>query len=321
MKDIIIIGGGIAGLTAALYSCRSGMKVLLLEKELCGGQIISVPKVENYPGTPNISGYALSDTLVSQAKNSGCEIINEPANGISIEKDCFSVLTPKGKLFCKAIIIATGAEKRKLDLENEKKFIGCGISYCASCDGAFYKNKKVCVCGGGNAALDDALYLSAVCKEVTIIHRRNEFRGNTVTLERLKRAPNVKFILNSSVTALLGDDFLSEIEITENGKNYAFGQSFYRLKTDGLFVAIGQVPKNRLFLPFVKLDKLGYIETDPQCQTMTRGIFAAGDCKSNHLCQLVTAAADGAIAATSAAEHIRQADFILPITSLATLPS
>ena len=298
MYDIIIIGAGTAGLSAAIYGLRAGKKVLVLEQLSYGGQIINTPEIENYPGIKNISGFDFATGLYEQAAALGAEVKYEQVTGIAdgAEK---TVTTSGGTYNCKAIIIATGAKNRPLGLERETELVGGGVSYCATCDGAFYKKRPVAVNGGGNTALEDALFLSNYCSKVYLIHRRDAFRGEVKQVEQLKAKENVEFVLNATVTALLGREQLEGVEVTDkiSGENRT-------LQVDGLFIAIGQMPENAVFAPLIKLDAAGYVEAGEDCRTNVEGIYAAGDCRTKTVRQLTTAAADGAVAALAACAYI-----------------
>ena len=295
MYDIIIIGAGPAGLTAALYALRSNKKVLVLEAKCYGGQIVNASKIENYPGIPIISGFEFATTLYNQVKNLGAEIKFETVIRIDREKN---VITGKNKYQGKAIILATGAEKKKLGIIDESKFIGAGISYCATCDGNFFKNKIVAVVGGGNTALEDAFYLSNLASKVYIIHRRDEFRGEERLVNELKECENVEFILNSNIVKLNGDSKLESIDIKDNNENIT------RINLNGLFIAVGQEPKNQIFANMINLDENGYIKSNDGVHTNVEGIYVAGDARVKTLRQLTTAVGDGAIAATTAIKEI-----------------
>ena len=295
MYDIIIIGAGIAGLTSAIYSLNANKKVLVLEKQSYGGQIINSSMVNNYPGLPKVNGFILATAIYNQALDLGCEIKYEEVEKITTEKEVF---TNKNKYQAKAIIIATGVISNKLNIENEDKYIGKGISYCATCDGNFYKNKDVMVVGGGNTALEEALYLSDICNKVYLIHRRDEFRGQRSYLDKLKEKANVEIITNSQVKKIIGENMLKNVEIINN-------DSITRtISVSGLFVAVGRVPSNVIFKDIIELNDLGYIKSDSNCHTNIDGIFVAGDVKDKKLRQLVTAASDGAIAALEAINYI-----------------
>lgn len=297
MYDIIIIGAGPAGLTAAIYGCRSNKKVLVLEAKTYGGQIIDTIDIENYPAAPHISGFDFATNIYNQAKNLGAEIIFEKAIDIK-NGDFKEVTTTKNVYKGKTIILATGSENRKLGIDKEDKLVGKGVSYCATCDGAFYKGKVVAVAGGGNAALEEALYLTDLASKVYLIHRRDSFRGEDVLLKKLKKKKNLEFIYNSNITKLNASDTLESIEITDkNGK-------IKILDIEGLFVAVGRVPENQNFAKTINLDSNGYVIAGENCHTNVEGIFVAGDNRIKELRQLVTATSDGAIAAVEAIKYI-----------------
>jgi len=303
MYDIIIVGGGTAGLSAAIYGVRAGKKVLILEKKTYGGQIINSPEVENYPGILRVSGFEFATALYQQATGLGAKYEIGHVVGIEDEKECKKVLVKNGqeeKVYeAKAVILATGAKNRPLGVEREEELIGAGVSYCATCDGMFFRDRDVAVVGGGNTALEDALFLSNYCRQVSVIHRRKEFRGEDKLLESLKEKDNVKFLLDSIVTQLKGNNMLEGIVI----ENLVSGEG-QEMAIDGLFVAIGQMPENEDFTELVSLDGKGYIEATEDCKTKTPGIFTAGDCRTKTVRQLATAAADGAVAALAACEYI-----------------
>ncbi len=294
MYDIIIIGAGPAGLTSALYALRANKKVLVLEAKSYGGQIINASNIENYPGIPSISGFDFATNLYNQVKDLGGEIIYERVTDISKDKQ---VITSKNTYQAKAIIIATGVSKSHLNLTNEESFTGKGISYCATCDGNFFKGRDVAVVGGGNTALEDALYLSNLANTVYLIHRRNSFRGEAKYVEELKNKSNVKFILDSEISSLNGVDKLESITInTQNQKQ--------DITIAGLFIAIGQKPHNEIFTNVVDLDNNGYIISLDGVHTKTKGIYVAGDARVKELRQLTTAVSDGSIAATIAIKEM-----------------
>ena len=300
MYDIIIIGAGPAGLTAAIYGKRALKKVLVLEALSYGGQIINTLDIENYPAAAHISGFDFATNLYNQAKDLGAEIKFEKVTNIIDNDDIKKVVTSKGEYETKTIIIATGADNRKLGLENEDKLIGKGISYCATCDGNFFKGKDVAVVGGGNTALEDTLYLTDLVNKVYLIHRRDEFRGDPTIVEKLKEKENVEFVYNSNVTKLISNDKLEGVEITNKDG------STKELSVSGLFVAIGKVPENENFKEIINLDESGYIIAGEDCHTNREGIFVAGDNRVKELRQLVTATSDGAIAATEAVKYINK---------------
>ncbi len=294
MYDIIIVGAGPAGMTAALYAGRAGRSVLLLEKETVGGQITYSPCVENYPFVKKISGMELADNLFEQINELGAQIEFETVTSIENDGEIKRVICEGAVYEARAVIIASGAKHKKLGLEREDELIGSGVSYCAVCDGAFFKDKTTAVVGGGNTALQDALYLADICKKVYLIHRRDSFRGDLELVNKLKKLTNVEIITPAKITALLGDNVLSGIEL-DNGR---------RILLDGLFVAVGQAPKNEPFSSVIDLDEFGYADSAEDCVTRTEGIFVAGDCRQKTVRQLATAVADGASAATHACEYL-----------------
>ena len=296
MYDIIIVGAGPAGLTATLYALRANKKVLVLEAKSYGGQIINAHKIENYPGISSISGYTYATNLFNQVIKLGMEIKYETVTRIEGKR----VYTNKNVYEAKAIILATGAQNRQLKITDEEKYIGKGISYCATCDGNFYRDKIVAVVGGGNTALYDAIYLSHIANKVYLIHRRNTFKGEEKYLEELKSKKNVEFILNSTVTKLLGDEKLHGIIVTDKSLQKK------EISIDCLFIAVGQEPKNEIFSNIVDLDKYGYIKSINDVYTKYDGIYVAGDARVKNLRQLTTAVADGAIAASEAIKNLRK---------------
>ena len=297
MYDIIIVGAGPAGLTAAIYALRANKKVLILEAKTYGGQIVNASIVENYPGIKSISGFEFATNLYNQVKDLGAEYKTETVINITEDR---KVTTTKGTYEAKAIILATGAENRKLNIPKEQEFVGKGISYCATCDGNFYKNKVVAVNGGGNTALEDAIYLSNLASKVYLIHRRDEFRGESTYLEELKKKDNVEFILNSNITKINGAERLESIEVTDNNSNTQ------TIEVNGLFIAIGQTPKNEIFANIIELNPNGYIESKDGVHTSKPHIYVAGDTRVKELRQLTTAVGDGAIAATTAINEMER---------------
>lgn len=298
MYDIIIIGAGTAGLSAAIYSLRAGKSVLVLEqKPSYGGQIVNTPKVENYPGIPEISGFAFAKSLYEQAVSLGTEVLYQKVIHIEDDGERKCVYTDKEFWECKSIILATGAKNRPLGVEREEELIGKGISYCATCDGMFFRNKEVAVVGGGNTALEDANFLSNYCRKVTVIHRRDTFRGSQKNLLRVQEKENVVFLLNSEVTELLGKEVLTGIKVRDK-----ISQKEQELEVSGLFVAVGQMPENEIFSEQIEIDSAGYIIAREDCRTSREGIFAAGDCRTKAVRQLTTAASDGAVAGLAACE-------------------
>lgn len=300
MYDIIIIGGGPAGLTAAIYAARANKKVLVLEATICGGQIVNSSKIENYPVAPGITGPEFGRILQKQAEDLGAEIEFERALKIA-EKDGHKIVSTEDDEYeTKAVILASGTEPRRLELENEEKLIGHGVSYCATCDGNFFKGKTVAVNGGGNSALHEAIYLSGLAKKVYLIHRRDEFRGGIDLVEKAKARKNIEIVLNATIESLHGDNKLESITIKQ-------GSTEKTIKLDGLFVSIGREPKAKNLMPELDLDDGGFIEANESCVTNVDGIFVAGDVRSKDVRQLVTATGDGAIAATAALHYLEKA--------------
>ena len=300
MYDMMIIGAGPAGLSAAIYGVRAGKSVLVLEGKTYGGQIINTPEVENYPGIRKVSGFEFATGLYQQAKELGAEIKMEKV--LSIEKGSDMIIratTAKGTYDAKTVILAVGARKRMLGLSREEELIGAGVSYCATCDGMFYQRKTVAVNGGGSTALEDALFLSNYCKEVYLIHRRDSFRGEQKLVDALKEKENVVFVMETVITGLLGEERLTGIRIKNNAGEEK------TLAIDGLFVAVGQEPETEIVRDLVATDEKGYIVADENCRTDLEGVFVAGDCRTKAVRQLTTAAADGAVAALMAAEYLQ----------------
>ena len=297
MYDVVVVGGGPAGLTAAIYAVRANKKVLVLEATACGGQIINTSKIENYPAAPDITGLEFGQTLQKQAEDLGVEIEFESVEKI-IDNDISKlVITEDDQYKARSVIIACGTEPRRLGLENEDNFTGSGISYCATCDGGFYRNKIVAVNGGGNSALHEALYLSEIAEKVFLIHRRNEFRGSADLVEKIKKKDNVELILNANIVGLNGDKKLKSITISHGNKTE-------ELALDGLFVSIGRIPKAKGLIDGLELTEGGYVKADESCTTNIPGVFVAGDVRSKEIRQLVTATSDGAIAAEAALRYI-----------------
>ena len=299
MYDIIVIGAGPAGMTAAIYARRAARSVLVLEAVSYGGQIINTPDIENYPVEAHISGFDFSTRVYEQAKGLGAEFAFEKAVEIRDEGSIKTVITPKNAYQAKAVILATGSQNRKLGLEDEERLVGRGVSYCATCDGNFYRNKVVAVVGGGNTALEDALYLADLAKQVYIIHRRDSFRGEETSVARLQERDNVEFVYNANVTRLVAEKRLKAIEVTDK-----LTGGVRTIEVNGLFIAVGRVPENQNFASLVQLDETGYVQAGEDCHTATPGVFVAGDNRAKALRQLVTATADGAMAATEAVKYI-----------------
>lgn len=297
MYDIIIIGAGPAGLSAAIYAKRAAKSVLVLEGNAYGGQIINTPDVENYPVVAHISGFEFATNLYNQASSLGAEIKFEKALEI-IDGETKTVKTASNSYQAKAVIIATGSRNRKLGIEKEDQLTGKGVSYCATCDGNFYRNKPVAVVGGGNTAIEDALYLSDIASKVYLVHRRDAFRAEQASVDALKSKENVELVLNSVVTKLLFDVKLEGVEVTDKAGETKI------INTDALFVAVGRIPENEEFKAVAEIDSEGYIIAGEDCKTNSKGIFVAGDNRTKEVRQLVTAASDGAVAATAAINYL-----------------
>lgn len=296
MYDIIIIGGGPAGLTAALYALRAEKSVLVLEGSGFGGQIVYTPKVENFPGTLSMSGAEFADKLVEQVLSVGGEVEFEKVVAVE-DGEVKKVVTDSGEYTAKSIIIATGVKNRPLGVDGEEKLIGRGLSFCAVCDGAFYKGKTVAVVGGGNTAIEDALYLSAMAEKVYLIHRRQEFRAEPKLVKEIKEKSNIELVLDSTVSGFIKDEKLKGIEVTNK-----VTLEKRELSIDGIFVAVGQIPQNKMFEGVVDLDEYGYVIADEDCKTSAEGIYVAGDCRTKSVRQLTTAVSDGTVAAIAACE-------------------
>lgn len=294
MTDVLIVGGGPAGLTAALYAARAGCSVRVLERGAPGGQICYSPLVENYPALPGTSGAQLAEALTAQAEALGVAIDYADAAGAREAPGGYAVDTDAGEYQCRALVLAPGTEHRKLGLDGEDEL--SGVSYCAVCDGAFYKDKDVAVVGGGNTALQEALFLTGVCAHVTLVHRRAELRGEARLAAQLLDRPNARMLLGWVPERLLGENgALTGLALrnTETGEHKT-------LDVDGLFVAVGQMPGTAPFADFVDVDENGWFAAGEDCRTRRPGVFVAGDCRAKSLRQLTTAVADGAVAGASA---------------------
>lgn len=304
MYDIIVIGGGPAGLVAALYSRRANKSVLVIEKETFGGQITFSPKVENIPGFCELTGSEFAEKLVDQVINQGADFESCVVTGIK-KGEFFAVETDIGEFYAKSVIIATGAKHRKLGVSGEDRFIGDGISFCAVCDGAFYKDKIVGVVGGGNSALQEAILLSELAKRVYVIQNLGFLTGEKQLSDQLKAKDNVRILTDKTVYSFLGEKefegvvLRNEVEGEENGE-------LSDLPLDGLFVAIGLIPQNEPFENIVRLNESGYIVSDENCLTDVEGIFVAGDCRTKRVRQVTTATADGAAAAIAACDYVEK---------------
>ena len=299
MHDIIIVGAGPAGLTAALYALRADKSVLVIEKESFGGQITYSPKVENYPGFMQMSGNEFAEKLLDQVTEHGADIELCEVTGVIDNGATKTVLTDTGSFECRSVILATGCKHRHLGVEGEDELIGEGISFCAVCDGAFYADRKVGVVGGGNSAIVEALMLCEVCSEVVIIQNLAALTGEAKMVRALEAKPNVKMLFNTVVKGFEKTDVLTGVKLhnTESGEEFT-------LDVDGLFVAIGHAPENDAFSNVAELNDYGYIVSDESCLTKTAGVFVAGDCRTKTIRQITTATADGAVAALAACRYI-----------------
>ena len=299
MYDIIIIGAGPAGLTAALYALRADKSVLVLEKGTFGGQITFSPQIENYPGFSKMSGNEFADRLVDQVISQGAEIEMETVTAVKDNGKIKTVVTEDGEYEAKAVIIAVGVKHRQIGLPNENELVGEGVSYCAVCDGAFFKGQTVAVLGGGNSALQEAVLLSDGCKKVYVIQNLDYFTGEARLVEKLKDKDNVELITGTVISALNGEKSLKSLTLRKESDG-----SESELEVDGLFVAIGLIPNNEAFSEIAGLDEMGYIDSDESCLTATPGVFVAGDCRKKQIRQITTATADGSIAALAACRYI-----------------
>jgi thioredoxin reductase (NADPH) len=301
MIDVAIIGAGTAGLTAAIYARRAGASVAIFEGEAPGGQIINTPEIANFPALPGVSGFEYANKLYEQAQALGAEFVFDTVKKVTGDVNSgFKLMCEYGtECEAKTVIIGSGVKRREMGLAGEQEYAGRGISYCATCDGAFFKGKTVAVFGGGNTAVEDATYLAKICKKVYIIHRRNEFRADRALVEEMLEHDNVETKLSFTVSAIHGDAKLTGVTLTSVDGHDEL------LETDALFVAIGLIPENGAFRDLVELDDSGYIIADESCETSAPGVFAAGDCRTKEVRQLVTAAADGATAAIAASRLSR----------------
>lgn len=295
--EIIVIGAGPAGMTAALYAARADRQVLLLEKESFGGQVVFSPKIENYPGFLQMSGNDFADKLIEQVLEQGVTVELDEAVEIRVGETKTVVCASGAEYECGAVIIATGSKHRMLGLEKEESFVGNGISFCAVCDGAFYQGQNVAVIGGGNSALQEAVLLSDLCQKVTIVQNLDYLTGEGKLISLLQGRDNVEYIYGATVEKFLGSDELTGLILDQKGTKV-------RLDVDGVFVAIGQVPVNDAFAPVAELDARGYVIAGEDCLTKTPGVFVAGDCRTKSIRQITTACGDGAVAAMTACRYL-----------------
>ena len=303
MTDIAVIGGGPAGLTAALYAARAGKTVTVYERECIGGQITRAPQVENYPGTGTVSGLQLSDRMAAQAEAAGAEIsLTDVQKIVKESSGIFRLDTDDGEYYAKAVIYACGARPRTLGLPGEAELIGHGISYCALCDGSFFREQAVAVVGGGNSAFDDALLLSERCRHVTLIHRRSSFRAEQILVERVKQCNTISLLTDMTVSELIQEN--GQLTGLKLKSKIGKGET---LSVSGLFVALGRLPDTQVLVGLAPLDENGYVFTDGKMAVPeTPGLFAAGDCRIKSVRQLTTAVSDGTVAAVSACTYLEQ---------------
>jgi thioredoxin reductase (NADPH) len=299
--EVIIIGAGPAGLAAGIYCKRAGLKTALFEKGLIGGQIAVSKEVENYPGVEGITGFDLAEKMVNHARSFGLEVIQTEVVGISAGPELHAVRLADGEeLQTAALILAEGGTVRKLDIPGEAEYLGRGVSYCATCDGFFFRDKTVVVVGGGDTAVEEAIYLSRLARKVHLVHRKNAFRANRLLQSRLTAEPKIEVIWNTIVTEIKGDAsavVALTLQNTETGATRVF-------PADGVFIFIGYSPNNQLVPLGIRIDELGYVITDEKNETSVPGIFAAGDLRQKYANQIVVAAADGCIAALGAARYV-----------------
>ena len=300
MTDLFIIGAGPAGLTAAIYARRAGLSVTVAESAMYGGQILTTPEVENYPSIKKIAGWELAENLYEQATALGTELIFEEVSGIEDLGATKLVTTSAGVYETRTVIIANGAKRRKLEVPGEDRLMGMGVSYCATCDGAFFTGKVATVVGGGSTALEDALYLANLCSRVHLIHRREGFRGQQTLLDAVMAHEKIEIHTNRVPLEVVGETAVSALRIKDTQSD-----AEETIETDAVFVAIGLSPDNGVFSPLIRLDDYGYIDAGEDCHTNVPGIFVAGDTRRKALRQIVTAASDGAIAATEAAGYLQ----------------
>lgn len=299
--DVIVVGGGPAGYTAALYAARANLSVLVLEKLTPGGQMGITPQIDNYPGFPDgVDGFTLAMNMKQQAERFGAETKMDGVTALHLTETPKRICTAKEEYTAGAVILALGASPRPLGLENEQALRGHGVSYCATCDGMFYRKKTAVIVGGGNTAVADALYLSRICERVILIHRRDTLRASAVYTEPLKAAENIEFLWNSEAVALLGEEKLSGVRV----RNKLTGEE-QDVPCNGLFVAIGSQPESELLNGQVTLTESGYVKADETTCTNLPGVYAVGDLRDKPLRQIVTAVADGAVAAQQAEQYLQ----------------
>ncbi|MBR5939480.1 thioredoxin-disulfide reductase [Candidatus Saccharibacteria bacterium] len=300
--DVVIVGAGMAGLTSAIYSARANRKTLVLEGKAYGGQILTTMKIANYPGAPNVSGPELMERIYNQALGLGVEVKFEEVIEIS-NGEMKKVKTDEGEYEALAVILAVGAEDQEMEIPRERELVGHGVSYCATCDGAFYKDKAVAVVGGGNSALYETLYLADLASKIYLIHRRDEFRADAFLVDKVNGLSNVEMVLGFQPAEILGEERVEGLKLVPSGLVSGVDAS-REIEVDGIFVAIGKRPATKKYAELVKLNEKGYIVASEDCKTSCSGVFAAGDCRTKDIRQLITAAGDGAVAAKMAVEYL-----------------
>lgn len=299
--DLIIIGAGPAGLTAAQYGARSNLSTLVIDETMPGGQVNQIFTLENYPGVfPAVNGMAFTQNMQAQAKSFGAEIIQAQVSSVDLSSGKYIVKTAKNEFTSSALVLASGAEHRKLGVKGEAELSGRGVSYCATCDGPFFRNRRIVVVGGGDSACSEALYLATLSDKVTIVHRKSQFRAQKAVADQVLNNPNVKTVFNAAVTEIQGDMKVTALELTDT----VTGEKSL-LEADGVFIFVGMVPRTELFCT-LKTDDAGYIVTDENMNAGIPGLYVAGDIRSKPFRQIVTACSDGAIAAHSAEEYVRE---------------
>jgi thioredoxin reductase (NADPH) len=299
--EVIIVGGGPAGLTAGLYCKRAALNAVLFERGLVGGQIAISKDVENYPGLEGITGFDLAEKMVLHAKSFGLPVIQEEVSEVRVGTNLHSVRLANGNLlYTVALILAAGGSVRKLGIPGEAEYLGSGVSYCATCDGFFFRDKSVVVVGGGDTAVEESLYLSKLVKKIYLIHRGSSLRASRILQDRLASEPRIEVVWNTIITEIKGNGSSVEAVVFENVLTGEKGEN----PTDGIFIFIGYSPNNQLVPPEIRKNEQGFVITDEKCETSVPGIFAAGDLRQKFANQIVVAAADGCIAALAAAHYI-----------------
>ncbi len=301
--DVAIIGAGPAGMTAAIYATRAALSTVVLERAYAGGQMTLTSEIDNFPGFKNISGFELSAKMSEHAKELGAEIKTSEVRALNFGEKFHTIDTDSGEISARTVILALGASRRKLGVDGEDRLSGSGVSYCATCDGGFFRGKDACVVGGGNTALEDALYLAKLCKKVYVIHRRNEFRGFDALSELVKKTENIELVLDSTVESINGNFKVESVTVRDKNTN-----TTRDIPLDACFIAVGSIPNTELVAGKIKLTDSGYILAGEDTVTSVPGVFAAGDLREKISYQIVTACADGAVAAHMAGAHLAEKD-------------